>query len=34
MSDASSGVGLVMLVAFLALSWMLSKRLERVLDRA
>ena len=30
MSDASSGLGLVMLVAFLGLSWVLSKKLERV----
>lgn len=34
MTDASSGVGLAMLVAFLGLSWVLSKRLERALDRA
>jgi hypothetical protein len=33
MSDASSGLGLVMLVAFLGLSWILSKKLERVLER-
>ena len=30
LSDASSGLGLVMLVAFLGLSWILSKKLERV----
>jgi membrane protein DedA with SNARE-associated domain len=30
MSDASSGLGLVMLVAFLGLSWILSKKLERI----
>ena len=30
LSDASSGLGLVMLVAFLGLSWVLSKKLERV----
>ncbi len=33
MSDASSGLGLVMLFAFLGLSWILSKKLERALDR-
>jgi membrane protein DedA with SNARE-associated domain len=33
MSDASSGLGLVMLLAFLGLSWLLSRRLERVLER-
>ncbi len=33
MSDASSGVGLVMLVAFLVLSWMMSKKLNRVVER-
>ena len=33
MSDASSGIGLVLLVAFLGLSWMLSKKLERVVER-
>ena len=34
MNDASSGVGLVMLIAFLGLSWVLSKRLERAIERA
>jgi membrane protein DedA with SNARE-associated domain len=34
MSDASSGVGLVMLVAFLLLSWMMSKKLKRALERS
>ena len=34
MSDASSGLGLVMLLAFLALGWVLSKKLERVLERS
>ena len=34
MSDASSGVGLVLLVAFLGLSWMLSRKLERVVERS
>ena len=33
MSDASSGLGVVMLVAFLGLSWILSKKLERVVER-
>jgi membrane protein DedA with SNARE-associated domain len=33
MSDASSGLGLVMLIAFLALSWFLSSKLERVVER-
>lgn len=33
MNDASSGIGAVMLVAFLGLSWMLSKRLERAVER-
>ena len=34
MSDTSSGLGFVMLLAFLGLSWMLSKKLERVAERA
>ncbi len=34
MSDASSGIGLVMLVAFLGLSWILSRKLERVAERS
>jgi membrane protein DedA with SNARE-associated domain len=34
LSDASSGVGLVMLIAFLGLSWILSKKLERVVERS
>jgi membrane protein DedA with SNARE-associated domain len=33
MNDASSGLGLVMLVAFLGLSWTLSRKLERAIDR-
>ena len=34
MNDASSGLGFVMLVAFLGLSWLLSKKLEdRVAER-
>ena len=34
MSDASSGLGMVMLVVFLGLSWILSKKLERVAERS
>ena len=34
MNDASSGVGMVMLVAFLGLSWALSKKLERAAGQA
>lgn len=34
MSDASSGLGFVMLVGFLGVSWILSKRLERAVERA
>jgi membrane protein DedA with SNARE-associated domain len=34
MNDASSGLGLVMLVLFLGLSWIVSKKLERVAERA
>lgn len=34
MNDASSTLGLVMLVAFLALSWVLSKKLERAVERS
>jgi membrane protein DedA with SNARE-associated domain len=33
MSDASSGLGLVMLLAFLALGWVLSNKLKHVLER-
>lgn len=33
MSEASSGLGLVMLVGFLGLSWILSSRLERAVER-
>jgi membrane protein DedA with SNARE-associated domain len=33
MNDASSGIGVVMLVAFLGLSWVLSKKLEQVAER-
>ena len=34
MSDASSGLGLVMLFAFLGLSWIVSKKLDRVVERS
>jgi membrane protein DedA with SNARE-associated domain len=34
MNDASSSIGLVMLVVFLGLSWILSKKLERAVDRS
>ena len=34
MSNASSSLGLIMLIAFLGLSWILSKKLERVLERS
>lgn len=34
MSDASSGLGLATLFAFLGLSWILSRRLERVAQRS
>jgi membrane protein DedA with SNARE-associated domain len=34
MSDASSGLGLVMLFVFLGLSWILSKKLDRVAERS
>lgn len=33
MNDASSGLGLVMLVIFLGLSWFLSNKLERAVER-
>ena len=33
MSDASSGVAFALLVAFLGLSWILSKKLERAVER-
>jgi membrane protein DedA with SNARE-associated domain len=34
MNDASSALGVVMLVVFLGLSWILSKKLERVVERS
>jgi membrane protein DedA with SNARE-associated domain len=33
MNDASSTIGLVMLVAFLVLSWILSRKLERIAEK-
>ena len=34
MNDASSGLGMVMLIAFLGLSWILSKKLEAIAERS
>ena len=34
MGDASSGLGVAMLFAFLGLSWILSKKLERMVERS
>jgi len=34
MNDASSTLGVVMLVLFLGLSWVLSKKLERVAEKS
>jgi membrane protein DedA with SNARE-associated domain len=34
MNDASSGVGIAMLIGFLGLSWILSKKLEQVAERS
>lgn len=34
MSDASSGIGVVMLLVFLGLSWILSKKLEAAVERS
>jgi membrane protein DedA with SNARE-associated domain len=34
MSDAFSGLGIVMLIIFLVLSWILSKKLERVAEQS
>jgi hypothetical protein len=34
MSDAFSGFGMVMLIVFLLLSWILSRKLERVAERS
>jgi membrane protein DedA with SNARE-associated domain len=32
MSDAFSGLGMIMLIVFLVLSWILSRKLERVAE--
>ncbi|MEP7031122.1 MAG: VTT domain-containing protein [Pseudolabrys sp.] len=34
MGDASSGLGMIMLVVFLGLSWILSRKLERAVEKA
>jgi membrane protein DedA with SNARE-associated domain len=34
LSDASSHLGLAMLLAFLGLTWFLSKKLERMIERS
>jgi membrane protein DedA with SNARE-associated domain len=34
LSDAFSGFGIAMLIVFLALSWVLSKKLERVVEQS
>jgi len=34
LNDAFSGIGMVMLIVFLALSWILSKKLERVAEQS
>jgi membrane protein DedA with SNARE-associated domain len=34
MNDASSGLGMVMLIVFLGLSWILSKKLESIAERS
>ena len=34
MNDASSHLGMVMLIVFLALSWILSRKLERIVERS
>jgi uncharacterized protein YdgA (DUF945 family) len=34
MSDTSSTVGVVLLVVFLGLSWVLSKKLEQAVERS
>ena len=33
MNNASSGLGVVMLVGFLGLSWLLSRKLEQIVER-
>jgi membrane protein DedA with SNARE-associated domain len=32
-NNASSGLGIMMLVAFLGLSWVLSRKLEQIIER-
>jgi uncharacterized protein (TIGR03382 family) len=32
-NNASSGLGIVMLVAFLGLSWLLSRKLDQIVER-
>jgi hypothetical protein len=34
MTDAFSGLGLIMLIVFLVLSWILSRKLERVAEQS
>jgi len=34
MSDAFSGLGIAMLIIFLVLSWILSRKLERVAEQS
>jgi membrane protein DedA with SNARE-associated domain len=34
MNDAFSGLGMVMLAVFLVLSWILSRKLERIVERS
>jgi membrane protein DedA with SNARE-associated domain len=34
LNDAFSGIGMVMLIVFLGLSWVLSKKLERVAEQS
>ena len=34
MNDAFSGLGIVMLMVFLVLSWILSRKLERIVERS
>ena len=33
MNNASSGLGIVMLVAFLGVSWLLSRKLDQIVER-
>jgi membrane protein DedA with SNARE-associated domain len=34
LNDAFSGIGMVMLIIFLALSWILSRKLERIAEQS